>query len=167
LRAISTSSGEVLASVVVRKPIASVADRGSIFRYVALDELLEAEAGIATNEPRQIAVEQAIEKAVMALIAEGSELGIWSFHNQEAGRRFVGNYRAQKYQGDVPETATTIRRPATQNAAQTVRTRPISRTAPAVQPVTERRLAPQVPTAPAAPPPALPPAGPQPGEAVG
>ncbi len=166
LRAISTDSGEVLASVVVRKPIASVADRGSIFRYVALDELLEAEAGIATNEPRQVAVEQAIEKAVMALIAEGTELGIWSFENTSAGSQYVSNYRLQKYQGNIPSTARSIPRPDTANPARTVDTRPIRRSSAARSTVQERQLAPrQSAPQPAAPP--LPPVGPVTGETVG
>ncbi|MEQ6249443.1 CsgG/HfaB family protein [Sulfitobacter sp. HNIBRBA3233] len=166
LRAISTNTGEVLASVVVRKPIASVSDRGSIFRYIALDELLEAEAGIATNEPKQIAVEQAIEKAVMALIAEGSELGVWSFADEQAGNSYVANYRAQKYQGEVPATARQIRLPNTRNAAQTVKTRPVSRSAQVTRRVIERRVTPQQQQR-AAPPPALPPSGAEPGETVG
>ncbi len=163
LRAVSTNSGEVLASVVVRKPIASVADRGSIFRYVALDEILEAEAGVASNEPKQIAVEQAIEKAVMALIAEGAELGIWSFQDKAAGSAYVSNYRAQKYQGDVPTTATVILRPETLNAAQTIKTRPISRASVRSTSVTERRVPPKPPEARTE----LPPIGAQAGETVG
>ena len=164
LRAISTSTGEALASVVVRKPIASVSDQGSVFRYIALDELLEAEAGVATNEPKQIAVEQAIEKAVMALIAEGTELGIWSFDNKAAGNAFVGNYRAQKYRGDIPSTAMSVRLPDTRNATRTVETRPVPRPR-RVPTVTERRITPQ--SQPDAARPALPPAGAQPGEVVG
>ncbi|MEH6647820.1 CsgG/HfaB family protein [Sulfitobacter sp.] len=168
LRAISTNSGEVLASVVVRKPIASVSDRGSIFRYVALDELLEAEAGVATNEPKQIAVEQAIEKAVMALIAEGTELGIWSFKSKQSGANFIANYRTQKYQGDIPSTAREVRSPSTSNPARTVKTTPILRARAVVRQLTERRVTqqPQRSIAPA-PSPALPPAGAQHGEAVG
>lgn len=81
LRALSTESGEVLASVTARKPIASTSGRGDIFRFIELDELFEAEAGLSANEPRQIAVQQAVEKAVMALIAEGAIRGIWSFAN--------------------------------------------------------------------------------------
>lgn len=164
LRAISTNTGEVLASVVVRKPIASVADRGSIFRYVELDKLLEAEAGYATNEPKQVAVEQAIEKAVMALIAEGTELGVWSFADKRAGKAFVDNYRAQKYDGAIPVSAQSVVQPQTKNAAQTVRTRPISRAPVRTRQVTERRLPPAQPSNRT---PALPPEGPQNGETVG
>ncbi|MCZ4368530.1 CsgG/HfaB family protein [Sulfitobacter dubius] len=163
LRAISTNTGEVLASVVVRKPIASVADRGSIFRYIELDKLLESEAGYAANEPKQVAVEQAIEKAVMALIAEGAELGVWSFADKNAGQAFVNGYRAQKYEGAIPVSARSIVRPKTRNAALTVETRPLRRAPAVLRKVTERRLPPQ-PTSAA---PDLPPEGPQNGETVG
>ena len=166
LRAISTNSGEVLASVVVRKPIASVADRGSVFRFIELDKLLEAEAGYAANEPKQVAVEQAIEKAVMALIAEGTELGIWSFADKKAGQVFVNGYRAQKYNGAIPVSARSIVPPETRNAAQTVQTRPLGRNRTAARrTVTERRLPPASAPAPDAP--TLPPEGPQNGETVG
>ncbi|MFG6660971.1 CsgG/HfaB family protein [Sulfitobacter sp. 915] len=162
LRAISTNTGEVLASVVVRKPIASVADRGSIFRYIELDKLLEAETGYATNEPKQVAVEQAIEKSVMALIAEGTELGVWSFADKRAGQLYVKSYRAKKYDGAIPVTAMSVVPPQTRNAAKTVRTRPVSRAAVQPRKVTQRRLSP----APSQSTP-LPPQGPQNGETVG
>ncbi|WP_226781147.1 CsgG/HfaB family protein [Oceaniglobus trochenteri] len=166
LRAVSTNTGEVLASVVVRKPIASISDRGSIFRYVALDELLEAEAGVAANEPKQLAVEQAIEKAVMALIAEGAELGIWDFAHPASGSVFISNYRAQKYRGNPPGTAQPVVLPQTANAARTVKTRPARRETPrrVTQKVIERRLPPAPQPAEPAPPP--PPAA-ETGETVG
>ncbi|MCH8467092.1 MAG: hypothetical protein LAT78_11080, partial [Roseinatronobacter sp.] len=47
LRAVSNETGEVLASVIVEKPIASTITRGDVFRFVALDELAEAELGSA------------------------------------------------------------------------------------------------------------------------
>lgn len=105
LRAVSSQTGEVLASVVVRKPIASVSDRGSVFTFIALDELLEAEAGRTMNEPRQIAIEQAIEKAVIALIAEGALSGLWGFKDESAGRAFLSQYLGEKYDGTPPASA--------------------------------------------------------------
>lgn len=105
LRAVSSTTGEVLANVVARKPIASVSLQGNVFRYVALDELLEMEAGLATNEPKQIAVEQAIEKAVMALIAEGAMNGVWLFADHARGQQFTTQYLQQKFGKDVIEEA--------------------------------------------------------------
>jgi curli production assembly/transport component CsgG len=165
LRAVSTATGEVLANVVVRKPLASFSDRGSVFSYVALDELLEAEVGRASNEPRQIAVQQAIEKAVMALIAEGTEAGIWGFESDAAGQQYLAGYRSQLYDGEVPASAQNRGRPMTTNPAATVQTRPR-----AMPRVSERVLTPAAPGTPSAgaqSPAALPPLGAQPDETVG
>ncbi len=62
LRAVSVRTGEVLANVTASKTIASQALGASAFKFVAFRELLEAEAGITSNEPDQIALQQAIEK---------------------------------------------------------------------------------------------------------
>jgi len=86
LRAVATKTGEVLTSVVVRKTIASVGIEGGAFRYVGFQELLEAEAGVTMNEPGLVALEQAVQKAVHALVVAGVSEGVWSFANPEAGR---------------------------------------------------------------------------------
>lgn len=83
LRAVSTKTGQVLASVTTHKTIASVAIQGGSFRYISVDKILEAEAGITKNEPEQLAVQQAIEKAVHTIIIDGAEKGIWSFENKD------------------------------------------------------------------------------------
>jgi curli production assembly/transport component CsgG len=79
LRAVSTKTGQVLASVTTHKTIASVGVQGGVFKYVAFDEILEAEAGVTKNEPDQLAVQQAIEKAVHTIVVTGAEQNIWSF----------------------------------------------------------------------------------------
>lgn len=169
LRAISTKTGEVLASVVVRKPIASVGDRASIFTYIALDELLEAEAGTSANEPKQIAIEQATEKAVMALIAEGASIGLWDFANQSAGNAYISAYLQQKFDGNVLVGATRPQAPRTINASYVPKTTPRPPRARQVRRVVERRV---VPPAPAAEPaaskaPPLPPNTPESDEVIG
>lgn len=164
LRAVSTETSEVLASVVVRKPIASVSNQGSIFTYVALDELLEAEVGRAINEPKQIALEQAVEKAVMALVAEGAQLGIWHFKNRTQGNLFIADYTRQKFDGVVPVLATKTVAPNTRSPAA------IPRTVPRPQPrpvrVIQRRV-PPTEAAPAPPPDNAPPDDPSSDEVVG
>lgn len=148
LRAVSTKTSEVLASVTVQKSIASVSTQGGIFRYVALDRILEAEAGTTANEPRQVAVEQAIEKAVDSLIIEGAQLGVWTFADPAAGAQLVEAYLNEKYQGDAPLAAPGyVPPPATRNAASVVQTVPL--------PKQEQPAAMVVPD-PAAPPPADP-----------
>lgn len=77
LRAVSTLNGKILKSVYVDKTILSTTLNGSIFKYVDTERLLESEVGITQNEPVQIAVKQAIEKAVQALIIEGISDKIW------------------------------------------------------------------------------------------
>lgn len=152
LRAVSTETGEVLASVVARKPLASIKGQGDVFRFVELDELLEAEVGLATNEPRQIAVQQAVEKAVMGLIAEGASRGIWHFQSSEDQARFIAGYRNQLFNGDVPAEVFSPR-PETIEAANIPQTRPYRRPAPTPAPVRMRRNTPE-PSPPNPPPPA-------------
>lgn len=77
LRAVSVKTGEVLSTVSVRKSIAAVSIGANAFRFVDFKELLELETGITYNEPDQIALSQAIEKAVYALIMEGALTNLW------------------------------------------------------------------------------------------
>lgn len=99
LRAISVKTGEVLSNVVTHKTVASVALNANVFKFVKFDELLEFEAGFSSNEPTQIAVQAAIEKAVYALIMEGAKAGprqLWSFADAEAGRALLDRYAEEK-----------------------------------------------------------------------
>ena len=84
LRAISTQSGEILESINVSKTIFSVALRADVFRFVSSDEILELEGGITSNEPEHLAVKQAIEKAVIALILSGVRNERWGFADPNA-----------------------------------------------------------------------------------
>jgi curli production assembly/transport component CsgG len=125
LRAVSAKTSEVLASVTVNKVIASVAVDGNAFRYVQLDRLLQMEAGLTTNEPKQIAVQGAIDKAVMSLIMEGTRLHIWSFKDKAAGAALLAQYEGEKYEGGVSPYQGAPGLPITRNAAMVVETRPI------------------------------------------
>lgn len=78
LRAVSTSTGKILKTVYVSKTILSQSVDASLFRYVSFQRLLEAETGFTKNEPVQLAMKDAIEKAVQALIVEGIEAGLWT-----------------------------------------------------------------------------------------
>lgn len=77
LRVVSTNTGEILRTVYVSKTILSQALDASLFRFVKFQRLLEAETGFTRNEPVQLAVTEAIEKAVRSLIIEGLEEGLW------------------------------------------------------------------------------------------
>ncbi|MCY0094040.1 CsgG/HfaB family protein [Hoeflea ulvae] len=147
LRAVSTNTGEVLASVTVHKIIASYSLQAGVFRYITLDSILEGEAGVTRNEPDQIAVQQAVEKAIVGLIAEGADLGIWSFADKEAGARFVDAYLSEKYDGEVPVAALDTPRPETKHAAAVVETTPRRSSPVRAQPARVVRPAAAKPTA--------------------
>jgi curli production assembly/transport component CsgG len=97
LRAVSTKTGQVVGSVTTHKTIASVGLQGGVFKYIAIDKILEAEAGFTKNEPEQLAVQQAIEKAVYAMLIEGADTDVWSFADAATQARLVQEYRAQQY----------------------------------------------------------------------
>ena len=96
LRAVSVRTGEVLTTVTASKTIASRAVGASAYRFVAFKELLEAEFGITTNEPDQIALQQAVEKAVYGLIMEGAELALWNFADASAAEPIRALYRNER-----------------------------------------------------------------------
>lgn len=96
LRAVSVRTGEVLTSVTASKTIASYSLGGGAFRYVGFKELLEAEAGMTTNEPDQLALQQAIEKAVYGLVMEGVELKLWAFENEQEGWPLMWRYQQER-----------------------------------------------------------------------
>ncbi len=96
LRAVSVRTGEVLTTVTASKTIASQALGASAFKFVAFKELLQAEAGFTTNEPDQLALRQAIEKAVYALVMEGVELKLWDFKEPDAGWPKLWRYKQER-----------------------------------------------------------------------
>lgn len=96
LRAVSVRTGEVLANVTASKTIASQALGASAFKFVAFRELLEVEAGITSNEPDQIALQQAIEKAVYGMVLEGVDLDLWRFEDMTAAQPLIAAYRAER-----------------------------------------------------------------------
>ena len=77
LRAVSTLNGEILKTVYVSKNILSTGVSGNFFKYIDTERLLESEVGFTQNEPVQLAVTEAIEKAVKTLIIEGLQNDIW------------------------------------------------------------------------------------------
>jgi len=81
LRLVSTKNGQILKSVSVTKSILSRQVDFSIYRFVRIKRLLEAETGLSTNEPPSMCVLEAIEKAAFDLIIEGIQDGIWDLKN--------------------------------------------------------------------------------------
>ncbi|WP_289045842.1 CsgG/HfaB family protein [uncultured Olleya sp.] len=97
LRAVSTTSGKVLKTVYISKTILSQAVSANLFKYVNYQRLLEAEVGFTKNEPVQLAMKEAIEKAVEALIIEGIKDEIWLPRLSEEGTtKLIATYEAEK-----------------------------------------------------------------------
>ena len=96
LRAVSVKTGEVLASVTTEKTISSVGVAGNVFRFVSFDDILEADVGFTSNEPGVVALRQAIEKSVYAMIMEGADIGLWQFQDRQAGAALIQKYRAER-----------------------------------------------------------------------
>lgn len=96
LRAVSVKTGEILTTVTTSKTITSTALNANIFAYVASDKILQSELGYTTNEPSHIALRQAIEKAVYALIMEGADLKLWQFQDQTAAWPLIWKYRQER-----------------------------------------------------------------------
>lgn len=84
LRAVSTSNGKILKTVYTSKTILSQMVDVGLFRFVKFEKLLEFETGYTYNEPSDMAVTEAIEKAVMALVIDGASDGLWSFADSTA-----------------------------------------------------------------------------------
>jgi curli production assembly/transport component CsgG len=104
LRGTSVKTGQILLSVVANKTILSYGVEGSAFRYVTFDRLFEAEGGVTMNEPGSLAVEQAIEKAVLTFIVEGAARGLWSFKDKQFQSKIIDDYELN-YLAAAQETA--------------------------------------------------------------
>lgn len=97
LRAVSTSNGKILKTVYVSKTILSQAIDANLFKYVNFRRLLEAETGFTRNEPGQLAVAEAIEKAVEALVIEGIESNLWKPKSTpEKITKLIATYETEK-----------------------------------------------------------------------
>lgn len=103
LRAVSTSNGQVLKTVYVSKTILSQAISANLFRYVDVKKIVEAEVGITQNEPKQLAVKEAIDKAVEYLTIEGILDGIWQVNAKQENLQEL----AVKYSKEVEEAERT------------------------------------------------------------
>ena len=83
LRVIMVSTGEVLLSVATEKTIASIATGQNAFRFLDLGtRALELERGKSINEPVNYATRAAIEQAVIELVYQGANKGLWSFQGK-------------------------------------------------------------------------------------
>lgn len=95
LRAVSVKNGAVLRTVQTSKTVLSQMLSLGLFRFVRLNRLLEAEAGMAANEPVEMAVQEAIEKAVYDLIIEGVKAGIWKPKDIKEFEKLISKYEIE------------------------------------------------------------------------
>ena len=78
LRIVAVQTGEILLSVSATKTIASYSQGGDVFRFLDMGtKALEFESGNATNEPVNYAIRTTIEHAVLQMIYEGVNKGLW------------------------------------------------------------------------------------------
>jgi curli production assembly/transport component CsgG len=99
---VSTANGKILKSVYISKTILSQAIDQSLFKYVNFKRLLEVETGYTTNEPVQMAVTEAIEKAVSTLVLEGIKDGVWEADiSQPEKEILLKNYAQENEEADV------------------------------------------------------------------
>lgn len=83
LRSVDIRNGQILNSVSTTKTIYSYEIHPSVFKYVALKDLLELEGGMTRNEPAQLCVKEAIEAAVVHLVVQGVKDQVWAFRDEK------------------------------------------------------------------------------------
>jgi curli production assembly/transport component CsgG len=84
LRTVSVSTGRILLEVLVTKTILSVSNSQDVFKFVANGtELIEIEKGKVENESVNIALQAAIETAVLQTINEGRLANFWSIKDED------------------------------------------------------------------------------------
>jgi curli production assembly/transport component CsgG len=84
LRVVSVSTGEILMEILTSKAILSVGLSNDFFRFIADGtRLVEFESGNAMNESKSIALQAAMETAVVELIEQGIEKGYWKYWGEK------------------------------------------------------------------------------------
>ena len=80
MRLVSVQTGEVLLTVNTQKTVYSYGAQVASLKFInGNQEALEAEMGIAGNEPITFAVKTAIEGAVLDLVKDGARTKLWQF----------------------------------------------------------------------------------------
>jgi curli production assembly/transport component CsgG len=93
LRTVDIRSGQILQSVSTTKTVYSYELHPSVFKFVNVKDLAEFEAGITRNEPTQLCVNEAIEAAVVHLVAQGIKAGNWALKDEaDMANPVLGHY---------------------------------------------------------------------------
>lgn len=104
LRAVDIRTGEIIQSITTTKTVFSIQVDFGIFRFVSLKHLLEVETGFSRNEPVQQCVREAIETALIHLIAQGARDGSWLLKNPAD----INQPMLQSYLRSYDEQTTTV-----------------------------------------------------------
>ena len=84
LRCVSVQTGEILTATAVTKTVVSNSTSMGVFRFIELGtEAVELEIGNSQNESVNHAVRLAIQAAIVEMIKEGADNGIWTIQIQE------------------------------------------------------------------------------------
>lgn len=83
LRLVSVTDGSVLRSIDSSRTVYSFTPSVSVHRYVSIGSLLDIQTGVTSSEATQVAVREAIEAAVLELIREGEQTGLWAANPKE------------------------------------------------------------------------------------
>lgn len=97
LRSVDIRSGQILQSVSTTKTIFAYEISPSVFKFVNVKDLVEVEVGLTHNEPAQLCVNEAIEAAVLHLIAQGLKDNNWALKdpagwNNPVLQRYLADY---------------------------------------------------------------------------
>ena len=116
LRAIDIRSGRILVSTSTTKGIYSYKLGADIFRFVSYQKLLEVEVGYTRNEPAQLCVQEAIDAALVHLIAQGIKDNHWALLNPQdiESPRLQYYLKAQAARSLSPEEANQLEALSTQ-----------------------------------------------------
>ncbi len=83
LRMTAVRTGEIAHSVTSSRTLYSTSVSAGLSRYVSSD-LLNVSGGVTRVDPTQLAVQEAIEAAVLQLIVDGTQTGLWSIPTEVA-----------------------------------------------------------------------------------
>lgn len=109
LRAVDSRNGEIIHSISTTKTIFSYEVRPSVFKFVNFKDLVEFEAGMTRNEPAQLCVSEAIEAAVMHLVASGIKSRSWALKNpNDVSHPVLQKYWDENMRHLAPEHAASI-----------------------------------------------------------
>lgn len=109
MRVVSVQTGEILTSVTTTKTIYSISLDANVYKYVAYDQILQAEAGFTRTEPTQLAVRQAIDLAAYATIMKGVQRGLWDFADHKRGHELLEQYLARDVVSPNPQDGNALK----------------------------------------------------------